>query len=124
MGFGGSFFNGAGGLGHGDRTQLETPTKLSAFGECADRATATARPVMTCPPLLKPSLCLVYSGGTGSDIGLAAASISAGGYHSVALDADGGAWSWGRGAFARQPVQHAHDCSPPIANADAAHPSI
>jgi len=83
MGFGGSFFNGAGGLGHGDRTQLETPTKLSAFG------------------------------GTGSDIGLAAATVSAGGYHSMALDADGGAWSWGRGEWGRLGHGDSSDCLTP-----------
>jgi hypothetical protein len=32
MGFGGSFFNGAGGLGHGDRTQLNEPKQLPVFG--------------------------------------------------------------------------------------------
>ena len=31
-GFGGSFFNGAGGLGLGDRRQRDTPEKLPAFG--------------------------------------------------------------------------------------------
>ena len=48
MGFGGSFLNGAGGLGHGDRTQLEAPAKLTAFG------------------------------GASSDTGVAAVSVSAG----------------------------------------------
>jgi hypothetical protein len=48
MGFGGSFLNGAGGLGHGDRAQLEEPTKLTAFG------------------------------GSSSDTGVAAVSVSAG----------------------------------------------
>lgn len=48
VGFGGSFINGAGGLGHGDRTQLETPAQLSAFGSST------------------------------SDVGIAAATVSAG----------------------------------------------
>ena len=67
-GFGGSFWNGAGGLGHGDRTQRETPEKLGAFGEAS---------------------------------GVRAVSISAGGYHSVALDSEGAMWSWGRGEWGR-----------------------
>jgi alpha-tubulin suppressor-like RCC1 family protein len=62
FGFGGSFFNGVGGLGQGDRKQLETPAKLDNYR---------------------------------------AVSVSAGGYHSVALDADGEAWSWGRGEWGR-----------------------
>mmetsp|Transcript_29534 Transcript_29534/g.48956 ORF Transcript_29534/g.48956 Transcript_29534/m.48956 type:complete len:411 (+) Transcript_29534:46-1278(+) len=32
FGFGGSFFNGAGGLGHGDRRQLDTPRRIETFG--------------------------------------------------------------------------------------------
>jgi len=31
-GFAGSFLNGAGGLGHGDRKQLDTPKRIAAFG--------------------------------------------------------------------------------------------
>ena len=69
-GFGGSFFNGAGALGHGDRAQLEEPKVVAAFG---------------------PS----------STSGLRAASVSSGGYHSIALDVDGGVWSWGRGEWGR-----------------------
>jgi E3 ubiquitin-protein ligase HERC2 len=41
-GFGGSFFNGAGGLGQGDRQQRETPTILDAFGEEAEVLASTA----------------------------------------------------------------------------------
>uniref|UniRef100_A0A7S3BM21 RCC1-like domain-containing protein n=1 Tax=Haptolina ericina TaxID=156174 RepID=A0A7S3BM21_9EUKA len=33
--------------------------------------------------------------------GVRAASVSAGGYHSVVLDTDGGVWSWGRGEWGR-----------------------
>lgn len=31
-GFGGSFFNGAGGLGHGNRSQLDEPKRIPTFG--------------------------------------------------------------------------------------------
>jgi len=62
--------SGAGALGHGDRTQLETPAKLSAFGDAGDA-------------------------------GVRAASIGAGGFHSVVRDVDGGVWSWGRGEWGR-----------------------
>mmetsp|Transcript_11579 Transcript_11579/g.37076 ORF Transcript_11579/g.37076 Transcript_11579/m.37076 type:complete len:406 (+) Transcript_11579:3-1220(+) len=65
-GFGGSFFSGAGGLGHGDRQQLETPKVVSAFG---------------------------------GDV--RAAYVSGGGYHSLAVDREGGVWSWGRGEWGR-----------------------
>jgi len=82
MGFGGSWINGAGGLGHGDRAQLETPTKVSAFG-------------------------------ASSDTGVAVASVSAGGYHSVALDVEGGAWSWGRGEWGRLGHGDSTDCLEP-----------
>merc|ERR1719198_1893590 len=41
-GFGGSFFNGAGGLGHGDRKQLDSPTKLDAFGKSSDATAGVA----------------------------------------------------------------------------------
>mmetsp|Transcript_2444 Transcript_2444/g.5129 ORF Transcript_2444/g.5129 Transcript_2444/m.5129 type:complete len:396 (-) Transcript_2444:289-1476(-) len=68
FGFGGSFFNGAGGLGHGDRKQLETPKKLSAFGP---------------------------------ESGVLAASVSAGGFHSMVQDTEGRVWTWGRGEWGR-----------------------
>ena len=67
-GFGGSFFNGAGGLGHGDRKQLDEPRRLAAFGE---------------------------------EAGVIAQTVSAGGYHSLAQDTDGGVWTWGRGEWGR-----------------------
>ena len=74
FGFGGSFLNGAGGLGHGDRTTLETPTKLDSF---------------------------------------TAAAVSAGGYHSVAVDASGSVWSWGRGEWGRLGHNESSDCYEP-----------
>jgi len=74
FGFGGSFFNGVGGLGQGDRKQLETPAKLDNYR---------------------------------------AVSVSAGGYHSVALDADGEAWSWGRGEWGRLGHMDSSDCYEP-----------
>lgn len=82
-GFGGSFLNGVGGLGTGERTQVETPVKLAAFG------------------------------GDDSELGVAAAVVSAGGYHSVALDAEGGAWSWGRGEWGRLGHTDSSDCYEP-----------
>lgn len=81
-GFGGSFFNGAGGLGLGDRTQRDAPEMISAFG-----------------------------GGEGG--GAAAVSVSAGAYHSVAMDADGVCWSWGRGEWGRLGHNDASDCLEP-----------
>ena len=80
-GFGGSFFNGAGGLGHGDREQLGTPAKLAAFG--------------------------------GPDSAIEATSVSAGGFHSIARDAEGGVWSWGRGEWGRLGHNDASDCLVP-----------
>ena len=80
FGFGGSFFNGAGGLGHGDRKQRDVPMKLAAFGP-----------------------------GTG----LAASTVSAGGYHSVVLDNEGGVWTWGRGEWGRLGHDDASDCLEP-----------
>jgi alpha-tubulin suppressor-like RCC1 family protein len=82
-GFGGSFFNGAGGLGHGNRTQLESFTRLSAFG------------------------------GSDSTTGVAAATVSAGGYHSLARDVNGGVWTWGRGEWGRLGHGDAGDCLEP-----------
>jgi alpha-tubulin suppressor-like RCC1 family protein len=81
-GFGGSFWSGAGGLGHGDRKQLEAPTKLAAFG--AD-----------------------------SETGVRAASVSAGGYHSVVRDVEGGVWTFGRGEWGRLGHGDASDCLEP-----------
>jgi len=81
-GYGGSFMSGAGALGHGDRTQLEEPTKLAFFGD----------------------------GGSG---GVRAATISAGGYHSVVRDVDGGVWSWGRGEWGRLGHYDSSDCLEP-----------
>jgi len=81
FGFGGSFFNGAGGLGLGDRSQRDTPVKLSAFG----------------PP-------------SEASEGVAAASVSAGGYHSVVRDAEGGVWTFGRGEWGRLGHGDASDC--------------
>ena len=81
-GFGGSFFSGAGGLGHGDRSSLSTPTKLDSFGP----------------------------DGT---LGVSAASVSAGGYHSVVLDTEGGVWTWGRGEWGRLGHGDASDCLEP-----------
>ena len=70
VGYGGSFLSGAGALGHGNRTQLEEPAKLRAFGDYGDA-------------------------------GVRAASISAGGYHSLVHDVNGGVWTWGRGEWGR-----------------------
>ncbi|KAL1528829.1 hypothetical protein AB1Y20_010156 [Prymnesium parvum] len=70
VGYGGSFFSGAGALGHGNRAQLDTPAKLSAFGDAGDA-------------------------------GVRAASVSAGGYHSIVQDVNGGVWSFGRGEWGR-----------------------
>ena len=74
FGFGGSFLNGVGGLGSGDRAQIDTPTMIADF-----KATA----------------------------------VSAGGYHSVALDADGAAYSWGRGEWGRLGHNDSTDCYEP-----------
>lgn len=45
--------------------------------------------------------------------GFTAASISAGGYHSVAKDAAGDAWSWGRGEWGRLGHGDSSDCYEP-----------
>ena len=68
-GWGGSFFRGAGGLGHGDRQQLDVPKKLATFGSGEGQPVATE--------------------------------VSAGQYHSVALDTEGTVWTWGRGEWGR-----------------------
>ena len=81
-GFGGSLLNGAGGLGHGNRTQLEAFTKLASFGP------------------------------DGTE-GVAAATVSAGGYHSVVLDREGGVWTFGRGEWGRLGHGDASDCLAP-----------
>ena len=81
-GFGGSLLNGASGLGHGNRTQLEAFTKLASFGP------------------------------DGTE-GVAAATVSAGGYHSVVLDREGGVWTFGRGEWGRLGHGDASDCLAP-----------
>ena len=81
-GFGGSLLNGAGGLGHGNRTQLEAFAKLASFGP------------------------------DGTE-GVAAATVSAGGYHSVVLDREGGVWTFGRGEWGRLGHGDASDCLAP-----------
>ena len=80
-GFGGSFFNGAGGLGHGNRKQLNEPTKLAGFGHGEGQAVCT--------------------------------NVSAGGYHSVALDTEGRVWTWGRGEWGRLGHDDASDALVP-----------
>ena len=80
-GFGGSFFSGAGGLGHGDRKQLDVPTKLAGFGSGEGQHVATE--------------------------------VSAGGYHSVALDTEGTVWTWGRGEWGRLGHDDAADALEP-----------
>jgi len=81
-GFGGSFLNGAGGLGSGSRSQLDAPAKLESFGP-------------------------------DGSAGVLAASVSAGGYHSVVLDAEGGVWTFGRGEWGRLGHGDASDCLEP-----------
>jgi len=84
FGFGGSWFNGSGGLGLGGYTQQDAPVKLDAFGP-ADVASE----------------------------GVAAASVSAGGYHSVVRDTEGGVWTFGRGEWGRLGHGDASDCLVP-----------
>jgi len=81
-GFGGSFFHGAGGLGHGNRQQLDTPKKIPTFGHGDDRVPATY--------------------------------VSAGGYHSLAVDENGGVWSWGRGEWGRLGFGDSSDVLEPL----------
>ena len=67
-GFGGSFLNGVGGLGHDSRAQLDAPQRIEGLGEAA---------------------------------GAKVVSVSAGGFHSVALDDQRRVWTWGRGEWGR-----------------------
>ena len=80
-GWGGSFFRGAGGLGHGDRQQLDVPKKLATFGSGEGQPVATE--------------------------------VSAGQYHSVALDTEGTVWTWGRGEWGRLGHDDAADALEP-----------